>query len=205
VAALTNYEASELHLVLLPVKAGKPVTLDAGALQFRGLTQQRGIFWFPDSERIMFRAREPGRPIRSWVQSIHGGPPSPLTPEGVDGLALTTDGTTLLARDSESKAYLLLLDGGAPKPLPFLTQDYTPMRFTADGRSLYALKQHENPPKIWRIDLGTGRSEIERELPYLDPAGFTSIAGIQITPDGKSLAYTFRRVLSELYLVEGLR
>jgi hypothetical protein len=79
------------------------------------------------------------------------------------------------------------------------------MRFTADGRSLYALKQGEDPPKTWRIDLGTGRSELGREIPYLDPAGFTATVGIQITPDGKSLAYTFRRVLSELYLVEGLR
>jgi hypothetical protein len=80
-----------------------------------------------------------------------------------------------------------------------------PMTFSADGRSLYAQKQGERPPKIWRIDLATGRSELGRELPHIDPDGNTRIGQIQITPDGTSIAYQVVRSLSELYLVEGLK
>jgi hypothetical protein len=197
--------ASDAHLVLLPVKAGKPVAIDSGRLKFRtvDLVSGHGLFWFPDSERILYPAMEPERPIRTWVQDVQSGPPRPVTPEGYRGVALAADGATVLALDSESKAWLFRLNGGAPKLLPFLTPVYIPMTFSADGRSVYARKEGE--PKIWRVDLATGRIELGRELPYIDPAGYTRIAQLVITPDGKSLAYTLARSLSELYLVEGLK
>jgi hypothetical protein len=44
-----------------------------------------------------------------------------------------------------------------------------------------------------------------REIPVTDPAGLIQTSAIQITPDGKSLAYLVARSLSELYLVEGLK
>jgi hypothetical protein len=82
-------------------------------------------------------------------------------------VVLTADGATPLALDSESKAWLFPLNGGAPKLPPFHTPDYIPMSFSADGRSLYARKGGEL--KIWRVDLATGRIEIGRELRYTDP------------------------------------
>jgi hypothetical protein len=38
-----------------------------------------------------------------------------------------------------------------------------------------------------------------------DRTGLAGIRYIQITPDGKSYAYTFSRFLTELYVIEGLR
>ncbi len=38
-----------------------------------------------------------------------------------------------------------------------------------------------------------------------DPAGVNSLAPILHTPDGKSYVYSYRRELSELYLVDGLK
>jgi sugar lactone lactonase YvrE len=118
---------------------------------------------------------------------------------------LTVDGTTLLAWDEESKAFLYPLGGGAPKPLPFLTRDYNALSFSADGRSLYVTRRSEGPFKVWRVDLANGRVELWRELPYVDPAGSVTVRVEGITPDGKSLAYVVFRTLSELYLAEGLK
>ena len=41
------------------------------------------------------------------------------------------------------------------------------------------------------------------ELLPSDPAGVSTIGQIRLTPDGKSCVYSFKRILSELYLVEG--
>jgi Tol biopolymer transport system component len=161
--------------------------------------------WFPDSRRILFPAMEPGRRTRTFVQDIHGGPPRPVTPEGISGSVLTVDGTTLLAWDEESKAFLYPMGGGTPKPLPFLTRDYNAINFSADGRALYVTRQSESPSKVWRVDLASGRVELWRELLYIEPAGLTTVRVEGITPDGKSLAYVVFRTLSDLYLADGLK
>jgi DNA-binding winged helix-turn-helix (wHTH) protein/Tol biopolymer transport system component len=193
------------HLVLLPMKAGAPVAIETGSLNLVPAGQVPFVRWFPDSQRILFPAIEEGHKIRTFVQDIKGGRPRAITPEGISGHLLTADGASLLVFDSELKAFLYPLDGGVPKPLPFLTREYNPLGFTADGRGLYALKRGQRPPNVWRLDLATGRSEMWREIPVTDPAGLIQTSAIQITPDGKSLAYLVARSLSELYLVEGLK
>jgi hypothetical protein len=55
------------------------------------------------------------------------------------------------------------------------------------------------------MDLASGRREAWKELKSGDPAGLSPSAAIQITPDGQYYAYTYRRFLDELLLVEGLR
>ena len=202
-----TYNQVPLRVVLVPLKAGKPVAIDIGSLELADETWNGTptIAWFPDSRRILYPATEPGHRIRTFVQDIHQGPPRPVTPEGISGTVLTLDGTTLLARDEESKAFLYPLGGGAPKPLPFLTREYNAIRFSADGRSLYVTRRRERPAKVWRVDLASGRVELWRELPYVDPAGIMGVRVEGITPDGKSLAYVVFRTLSELYLVEGLQ
>jgi len=38
-----------------------------------------------------------------------------------------------------------------------------------------------------------------------DLAGTSDIGNVQITPDGKAYAYGYGQILSDLYLVEGLK
>ena len=74
-----------------------------------------------------------------------------------------------------------------------------------------AVEPHRGPPdrglpaKIFRVDAVTGRRELVRQLTPLDPAGVLSIDPVRMTSDGKSYVYSYRRLLSDLYLVEGLR
>lgn len=44
-----------------------------------------------------------------------------------------------------------------------------------------------------------------KEFMPSDPAGVTLINPAFLTPDGRHYVYSFRRVLSDLYLAEGLR
>ena len=206
-ATARTYNQGPDRLVLVPLKAGKPVAIDIGSLELAAETWNGtpSIAWFPDSRRILYPATEPGHRIRTFVQDIHEGPPRPVTPEGISGTVLTVDGAALLAWDEEAKAFLYPLSRGAPKPLPFLTRAYNAIRFSADGRSLYVTRRGERPAKVWRVDLASGHVELWRELPYIDPAGITGVRVEGITPDGKSLAYVVFRTLSELYLADGLK
>jgi hypothetical protein len=54
------------------------------------------------------------------------------------------------------------------------------------------------------VDLGTGRRVLMRELAPADPAGLDDVSYIRLSADGRSYVYSYRRILSTLYLVEGL-
>ena len=55
---------------------------------------------------------------------------------------------------------------------------------------------------IWLLDVATGQKRLWKELP-LDDWFYRLV--VRITPDGKSYVYHGGNILSDLYLVEGLR
>jgi hypothetical protein len=61
------------------------------------------------------------------------------------------------------------------------------------------------PWKVFLLDPATGRKDLWKEFLPADSAGVWPYARIRITPDGKAYAYSFERVLAELFLVEGVR
>jgi hypothetical protein len=80
-----------------------------------------------------------------------------------------------------------------------------PVGWTSDGSALYVFRREELPVKVDRVDVKTGKKELWKELAPLDAAGVTQIARVCPTPDGKAYVYSFSRVLSDLYVVEGLK
>ena len=76
--------------------------------------------------------------------------------------------------------------------------------WTDGGRGLLVRAQGELPSRVYRLDVGTGRRELWKELMPSDPAGVLEILGVLCTPDTRFYAYTYARALTELYLVEGL-
>ena len=95
--------------------------------------------------------------------------------------------------------------GGAPVPVPGLTPGDVPSRWSRDGRSLYVYRQDELPARVFRVDVASGRKELWKTLGPSDPAGVTGLGHVILTPDGTSYIYNYRRALSDLYLVEGLK
>jgi hypothetical protein len=61
------------------------------------------------------------------------------------------------------------------------------------------------PAQIYRVDVATGQRQLWRTVVPSDPVGVYSLIDFEITPDGRSYFYTYRRALSELYEVRGLR
>ena len=157
---------------------------------------------------VLFTGSEPGRGARVYVQSLAGGPPRAVTPEGVFTLdnTVSPDGR-FVAAGNDTGGHLYPLADGEPRPIPGLEANEFPIRWSADGRYLYMRSTSFRvlPAKVHRLELSTGRRELWKELGPSDLAGVTAITSILISPDGRSYAYTYSSRLANLYLVEGLK
>ncbi len=57
---------------------------------------------------------------------------------------------------------------------------------------------------ISRASISTGAHTLVRSVSYTSQAGVRRSFGLRVTSDLKSYAYSYARLLSELYLVDGL-
>jgi hypothetical protein len=139
---------------------------------------------------------------------LPNGKPRPFTPENVsgEGAAVSPDGKLMALAGSDVPAVIYPVDGGESRPIAGLEAKEVPIQWSADGGSLYVTRFGELPMKVLRLDLATGRREPWKELAPAERAGFIRIAGLSLTRDGQSYAYSYSRVLtSDLYLVSGLK
>ncbi|MGH9369650.1 MAG: protein kinase domain-containing protein [Thermoanaerobaculia bacterium] len=189
------------RLVLLPVKAGQPRSLSP-----HGLNIHRAS-WIPDGRRVLIAAHEPDRALRLYLQSLEGEKPVAISPEGVaiGSFPVSPDGQRVVAQAGDQVHCLFSLDGGGADPIPALGPEDRPIRFSADGRSLYCFRRGELPSRLFRLDLSSGERGPLKELMPADPAGVVEIVSVLLTPDAESYAYSYHRILSDLFLVEGLQ
>jgi Periplasmic component of the Tol biopolymer transport system len=192
------------QIVLLPTGAGEPKTFPKDEIEHA--SGPFGTF-LPDGKRILFVGHEPGRPSRVFVQDLAGGAAKPVTPEGVVARLLSPDGASLVTQTQMPEGLALTpLEGGPSRPIPGVKSDDRPLRFTADGRSLFLRSDaKEFPARVFRLDVATGRREVWKELMPGDPAGITLLSPAAISEDGKTVLFIYARSLSDLYLAEGLK
>jgi hypothetical protein len=198
--ALIVYPVSPARFALQPIGPGEARDLPVSNVAPVGTGA-----WFPDGAAFLFSGTEPGKKIRSYRQDIQGGAPRAVTPEGVEGKLVSPDGKTLVARDAEGKWILYSLENGNTRSLAGLPAAHEPIAWTADGKSLFSSMSDPPVLRIYRLSLSTGTLELWRELPPYDAAGVLPEFVAVITPDGKTVAYTYVRILSDLYVVEGLK
>lgn len=190
------------QLVLLPTGAGGERVLERGPIE----KYAWGAIWVPDGKRVAFLGREAGHDWRCYIQSIEGGPPRPLTPEGTtEWLLISPDGRSLIASDAQRQRSFYPVEGGAPQPILHLKSADEIIGWSGDGRSLYVANVNEMPIRVYRFDPSNGHKEMFKEIMPADPAGIFGYHYVFLTPDGKGYAYSVSRMLSDLYVVEGLK
>jgi Tol biopolymer transport system component len=196
----TPARPSPPQMVLLPTGAGEPRALPRDALS-------HGYAAFlPGGRRILFEGHEPGRPPRVFVQDLDAGAPRAITREGVIGTVISPDGRWVVVSDPDGEPSLHPLDGGHPREIAGLERSDRALRFSSDGRFLYAGGPvNEIPAHVYRVDVKTGRRELVRELAPRDAAGTSLLRCQAVSSDGKTLVFQYTYSLGELYLADGLR
>jgi eukaryotic-like serine/threonine-protein kinase len=196
------------QLVILPAGLGEPVPLPN-----HGIGTHRGALWFPDGQRILFNG---GPNLRSYVQGVDGGPPRPVTPDHVWTTSISPDGRWLATiRDDADVASaapirdrppiaLWPMDGGEPRPVLASRPGDRAVGWTPEGRSLWLFRRGEVPAEVSLLEIASGQRRVWRRLTPPDASGVYSINDFRVTPDGRAYFYSYKRVLSQLYVVKGL-
>ena len=185
------------ELVVLPRKAGTHHVVPR-----HNITAYSGARWFPDG-RIIFTGLEAGRERRSYVQSLGGGPPSPVTPEGIWVVSLNRAGKLGAAIGHKQPGISIIpMDGGPSRMVRGSQLGDRPVAWTDDDTALWIYRRYEVPAQVIRLDIATGKRQIWKTLVPSDLTGVTEFA---ITPSGSAYYYTYKRLLSQLYQVRGLR
>jgi hypothetical protein len=190
---------SRTQLVLVPAGPGDPRPLPR-----HGMDSYGGARWFPDNHRILFNARTPGGRARSYVTDRSGAAPRALTPEDTLALSISSDGTRVAAVNKQGIS-IWPVAGGDPRLVPGSQPGDRPVAWSGDGASLWLFQRGQVPAQIYQLELATGQRVLRKKLIPPDPAGVYSIDNFQITPSGDAYFYSYRRVISELYMVTGAR
>ena len=167
-----------------------------------------GTRWLPDGQQIVFVGREAGKPRRVFLQNVSGGPPKPITPEREFGpMAVSPDSNLVAvgANNSDQRFVVYPLAGGSPTPVAGSEKGDQPLAWSRDGIDLGA-HSRTRPARIFRIDSGTGRRGLWRDVPYPDPATIErDQLRVVMSADGTKFVYGYQKHLSELYVATGLR
>ncbi|HXP17002.1 MAG TPA: hypothetical protein VN868_07865, partial [Terriglobales bacterium] len=78
------------------------------------------------------------------------------------------------------------------------------LRFEPGGRSLTVAKQGV-PATIIRRFLDNRPAQVLDVVAPSDPAGIVELRNFRLSADGKSYIYSYYRVLSDLWIVDGLK
>jgi Tol biopolymer transport system component len=190
------------HLALLPTGAGEPRDLPAGAV-----LQYHWVSFFPDGRRILIAAQEKGKPLRTYIQDLSGGPPRPFAEEGMWATLVSPDGREIAGSTLEGLHLIYRADGeGRARAIVGTDPGDLLVQWSADGKSVLVRGAETRPLTLYRIDLESGRRERWKELAPPDMAGFIEFEpgpmGVHVTPDLRFYAYTFYSDLENLRMTD---
>ena len=116
---------------------------------------------------------------------------------------ILNDGS-VVGRDSENRLFIYPVQGGDPQPVPGPPEPGFPCQSAPDGRSFCVVEKHGLTFTFFTRDIRSGRREIRGKVTPADSAGLLSVRPI-LAEDGKSYVYSYSRLLTYLWMEEGLK
>ncbi|MEO6213639.1 MAG: hypothetical protein ABIP65_08440, partial [Vicinamibacterales bacterium] len=198
--ALANDLANHT-LKLLPTGAGQPQVIPN-----QGMSSYSWAGFLPGDKNIIFVGTDKGGANRVYVESIDGGMPRPVTPNGVtmSRNTVSPDGKLLAAVDHE-KLRVYPIGGGEPRDVAGSLPGDNPLRWKTDGSLLYVGVAAGSVIEVFAINMTTGKRTAALEVAPRDRVGAGSIQDLFLSADGKGYAFGYIRILQNLYLIKNLR
>jgi hypothetical protein len=199
-ATVLVLDENRLRLWLVPMGGGSPEQLPSAGLTYQWARP------FPSGDRLLVLANLPKQALRLYIQNVKTGGVEPLTePMMVRNSAISPDSKSVAVLSPEGKLLIYPVDRGAPR-LIAAKEPLAPLRWSLDGKILFV--EHlrssiQSAADVSRLDIASGKLQLWRKLTPHDPIGVNSITGVAIADDEQSYAYSYRRVLSDLYIAEG--
>ncbi len=198
-------------VITRPAKEGALSVVPTGAGEARQLTHDNisygTVRFLPDGKQLLASGIETGHGVRNYLVDLNNGNSKPITPEGVSGTLLSPDGRSAAVLGPEGKWSIWPLDGSGERPIPGLDYKYQLTGWTPDGTSLYATVNRlgEKTVKVYRVNIASGKMEPWRVIGESLPTGVTSVRAPFLSSDGSAYAYVYSQILSQAYVVRGLK
>ena len=196
--AASRLPVPPVQITLLPTGTGEPRQLTHSKISH---TTSR---WLADG-RLVANGSEPGHTDRAYLIDANGNE-TPITPDGIRMVALSSDGKRMVTTDAASHFQLFPIGGGEPQPLSQLQKDDRPFDFTLDNAALLVrVSRHDGGFEIWRIELVGAKRTLLHTMNLPGVPAISNGFNVTASRDGKSYAYQNHPAISTEYLVEGLR
>ncbi len=203
-------------LAISPDGPWYPVLVPVGAGEVRriGSTECDAVEWFPDGKRVLCEISNPPGKFRLVAIELASGKAAEIPmAEGAaaefigGGPPLSPDGAFLAGLGRHGDILVLPLAGGEPRRLAGegAGLGMVPAGWTSDGRSLFVHREGDVSANVQKLDLSTGLLEPWRRSDVAGSGRHQPDQPVRVAPDGISWAYGYVRVLSNLYVVEGLK
>jgi hypothetical protein len=199
--ALVLRDDDRTRLRILPMNGGEAQDLAPSGLEYQWAR------FFPDGQTLVALGSEPGGPLRLYRVPPSGEKPAAISPPTVARNVAISPGGRYIAALSAGELIIYPTDGSAPARVVPVADPMAPILW-ASPDLLYAQRQRsfgEIPAPVFRLNPASGASQPWKEILPRDPVGVNAVTRIVIAANGRSYAYSSRRVLSELLTVEGWR
>jgi hypothetical protein len=118
---------------------------------------------------------------------------------------ISLDGRQVIGWNLEGRPWIYPVGSGMPRSLPGFAPGDELVRWSGDGRAVFLWRRSDRPLRVFRLDLATCERRLLREISFPDPVGVYATTNLLLTPDGSSYACSYGRLLSTLYLADGLK
>ena len=201
VLALTLGSDGKRHLTEYPTGAGESRSIDTGDLQVHQ------AYFFPDAHRVLeIGSRANEHALRMYVHDLNGGSPRPLGPEGIGFRyrgCISSNGALIAATDPNGHPVFYDVATGNATPIPGVLDGDEPIQWV-DERHII-IGRAEIPVRVFTIDLSTGKRTLFRTFNPMDATGLIDNAPPNFSVDLKSYIYSYSRITSDLYVLDGLK
>jgi Tol biopolymer transport system component len=162
----------------------------------------------PGGRRIAFIGSRAREPLRGYVQDIDSGAATAITEVGIGApqtvLPVSPDGSRVTIEGADGRLYVYSTTGSGREPLRGVADGERVLRWAGDGKSIYVSNLIGIPQRIYRVDVATGERTLQKELTPSQVAGVRRTE-LFITPDLRNVLFSYSRLLSSLYVVEGIK
>ncbi|HEX8812862.1 MAG TPA: hypothetical protein VF742_12800, partial [Terracidiphilus sp.] len=187
-------------LNLVPTGAGESRVLTHDAVSYGR------IRFLPDGKRLLTSGIESGHGVRDYIVDLSTGDSKPITPEGTAGVRLAPDGNSATVLGPDGKWGVWPLDGSGIRLIPGLDSDYYVAGWAPDGKSVYVQSgRSEQFAAVYKVDTATGKRDFWKTFGAGVGAGVTDTGAPLFSADGSAYAYVYVQILSNAYVINGLK
>jgi serine/threonine protein kinase/Tol biopolymer transport system component len=187
------------QVVLNPIGAGESRRLLVGEI-----TSLKSLAWFPDGKHLVLTGAAEGQSLRTYEMDLEGGKPQPLGPPDFVGVTVANDGKRIAGLNASAEAVVFDRDTQKLQVVPGIEPGEALAKWTQDGQALLVYAPTPWDARLYRVEAATGKRTLLQTVEAGEKAGSIAPLRLAYAEGSKTYVYSTVRVLSTLYVAEGL-